>query len=142
MDLHGPGFALAITAICMAAWLINNWIRARHGFSVSDDWGRNLTKTNLDDARKIELLTSDNDRLSGQIGRLEERIAVLQEAEELASVRPDLDGQQIMALLGIRPGPLVGRAYAHLLELRMENGPLSHEQAVAALNAWYAEQQA
>ncbi len=65
-------------------------------------------------------------RLAATYDALEERIAVLLEAEELAAVRPDLDGQQIMALLGIRPGPLVGRAYAHLLELRMEHGPLDH----------------
>ncbi len=79
-------------------------------------------------------------RLAATYDALEERIAVLLEAEELAAVRPDLDGQQIMALLGIRPGPLVGRAYAHLLELRMEHGPLDTERAEAELRAWWAQQ--
>ena len=70
---------------------------------------------------------------------LEGRIAVLAEQEELGRIRPDLDGTAIMELLGVPAGPLVGRAYQHLLALRMEHGPLPHEQAVAALRAW-AEQ--
>jgi poly(A) polymerase len=80
--------------------------------------------------------------LSATYDDLEERIARLREQEELDAIRPDLDGTEIMSILGIAPGPLVGKAYRHLLELRMENGPLSHDQAVAALNAWYAEQTA
>ncbi len=79
-------------------------------------------------------------RLAATYDDLERRIEVLQEAEELASVRPDLDGQQIMALLGIGPGPLVGRAYKHLLELRMEHGPLDPDRAEAELRAWWAAQ--
>ncbi len=46
-----------------------------------------------------------------------------------------------MAVLGIPPGPLVGRAYRHLLELRMERGPLPHDEAVAELRAWYRDQE-
>jgi poly(A) polymerase len=71
---------------------------------------------------------------------LEARIDRLAEEEELARIRPDLDGNEIMALLGIRPGPLVGKAYQHLLELRMEHGPLGHDRAVEELRRW-AEQQ-
>jgi poly(A) polymerase len=71
---------------------------------------------------------------------LELRIARLREQEELDAIRPDLDGTEIMATLGIGPGPLVGRAYQHLLSLRMERGPLGHDVAVAELTAWYAEQ--
>ncbi len=71
---------------------------------------------------------------------LEERIAQLAEEEELASIRPDLDGNAIMRILGIPPGPLVGRAYRHLLELRLEHGPLPPEAAEAELRRWYAEQ--
>ena len=67
---------------------------------------------------------------------LEARIAALAEQEELGRIRPDLDGTAIMALLQLPPGPLVGRAYRHLRELRMERGPLPHEQAVAELHAW------
>jgi poly(A) polymerase len=67
---------------------------------------------------------------------LERRIAELAEREELASIRPDLDGNDIMRLLGIPPGPQVGRAYAHLLELRLEHGPLGSERAAQELLRW------
>ncbi|HTZ44726.1 MAG TPA: CCA tRNA nucleotidyltransferase [Jatrophihabitans sp.] len=73
---------------------------------------------------------------------LERRIERLREQEELDAIRPDLDGTEIMAILGIGPGPAVGRAYKHLLALRMERGPLSHEDAVAELRAWWAATQA
>jgi len=79
-------------------------------------------------------------RLAATYDDLERRISALQEAEQLAAVRPDLDGGQIMALLGVAPGKVVGRAYGHLLELRMERGPLGPERAGAELRAWWAEQ--
>ncbi|MDQ2748355.1 MAG: CCA tRNA nucleotidyltransferase [Pseudonocardiales bacterium] len=79
--------------------------------------------------------------LSEAYDTLEQRIAMLREAEELDSIRPDLDGNEIMATLGIEPGRLVGQAYQHLLTLRMEHGPLGHERAVEELTRWYAEQQ-
>jgi poly(A) polymerase len=69
---------------------------------------------------------------------LEQRIADLAQAEELAAIRPDLDGNQIMALLEIGPGPAVGQAYKHLLALRMEHGPLGPEQAETELRRWWA----
>ena len=71
---------------------------------------------------------------------LEARIARLAEQEELGRIRPDLNGDEIMALLGIPRGPLIGAAYKHLLELRMERGPLPREQAEAELLAWAREQ--
>jgi len=71
---------------------------------------------------------------------LEERIAALRAQEELDAIRPDLDGNAIMELLGIRPGPLVGRAYQHLLALRMERGPLARADAEAELRRWAGEQ--
>ena len=80
-------------------------------------------------------------RLSDTYDSLEARIADLAEREEIASIRPDLDGQQIMAILGISPGPVVGRAYKHLLELRMERGPVDEETAKADLLAWWAAQE-
>lgn len=79
------------------------------------------------------------DALRRSYDDLEERIAVLQEQEELHSIRPDLDGNQIMELLGIGPGREVGEAYRYLLELRLEHGPMSPEDATAALRAWWAE---
>ncbi len=78
------------------------------------------------------------ERLARSYDALEERIARLAEQEELAAIRPDLDGNQIMALLDIPPGRAVGEAYRYLLELRMEHGPLGAERAEAELRAWWA----
>ncbi|WP_031466669.1 CCA tRNA nucleotidyltransferase [Sciscionella sediminilitoris] len=71
---------------------------------------------------------------------LEARIARIGEEEDLAKVRPDLDGNEIMRLLGIPAGPMVGKAWKHLKELRLESGPLEYEDAVAALLDWAREQ--
>ncbi|WP_417220100.1 CCA tRNA nucleotidyltransferase [Arthrobacter sp.] len=71
---------------------------------------------------------------------LERRIAELAEQEEMQAMRPDLDGGQIMKLLGIPPGPAVGRAYKFLLELRLDQGQLGAEAASAALLQWWAGQ--
>ncbi|MBK7623388.1 MAG: CCA tRNA nucleotidyltransferase [Kineosporiaceae bacterium] len=79
-------------------------------------------------------------RLSAAYDDLEERIARLREQEELDAVRPDLDGNAIMALLGIPPGRDVGRAWAHLKELRLDRGPLTREDAEAELLTWWASQ--
>jgi len=81
-----------------------------------------------------------SDRLAFAYDDLEERIAQIAEQEELKAIRPDLDGQQIMALLGIKPGPVVGRAYNFLLELRLDEGPLGEEVATERLRAWWKEQ--
>ncbi|RNL60736.1 CCA tRNA nucleotidyltransferase [Nocardioides marmoriginsengisoli] len=78
------------------------------------------------------------DRLRRTYDELEERIARLSEQEELASIRPDLDGNQIMEILGIPAGREVGEAYKHLLELRLDNGPMSYEDAKTALLEWSA----
>ena len=79
-------------------------------------------------------------RLSQVYDDLEQRITALMAAEELAAVRPDLDGSAIMELLGVPPGPVVGRAYRYLLEMRMERGPLLAETARDELMAWWAQQ--
>ncbi|WP_439565001.1 CCA tRNA nucleotidyltransferase [Microcella sp.] len=78
-------------------------------------------------------------RLRGAYDELEQRIAALAEQEELQAIRPDLDGEQIMALLGIRPGPVVGEAYRFLLELRLDAGPLGAEEAERRLREWFAQ---
>ncbi|MCU1424327.1 MAG: tRNA nucleotidyltransferase [Microbacteriaceae bacterium] len=78
------------------------------------------------------------DRLSFAYDDLEERIAAIAEAEGIAAVRPDLDGEQIMRLLGLSPGPAVGQAYRFLLDLRLDEGPLGEEEAEKRLRAWYA----
>jgi poly(A) polymerase len=71
---------------------------------------------------------------------LEERIARIEAEEDLRAIRPDLDGNEIMELLGLPPGPLVGQAWRHLKELRLDRGPLPHDEAVAELRRWAAEQ--
>lgn len=71
---------------------------------------------------------------------LESRIGELAAQEELAAIRPDLDGNAIMRILGIGPGRDVGAAYAHLLELRLDRGPLGEEEAERELRAWWAGQ--
>jgi len=79
--------------------------------------------------------------LSKRMDELEARIAELREQEELDAIRPDLDGNQVMELLGIGPGRAVGRALAFLMELRLDEGPLGEEEAAARLQAWWAEQE-
>lgn len=88
--------------------------------------------------------TTRNKRKATALSRaydgLEERIAQLQEQEELDSIRPDLDGNQIMETLDVGPGPVIGAAYKFLLELRLENGPMGRDEAVRALKEWWAAQ--
>jgi poly(A) polymerase len=86
--------------------------------------------------------TTRNKRKADQLRRrmddLEVRIAELREQEELASIRPDLDGRAVMAELGIAPGREVGEALAFLLELRLDEGPLGEEEARRRLQGWWA----
>ncbi|MGY4390871.1 poly(A) polymerase [Streptomyces sp. TE12347] len=88
--------------------------------------------------------TTRNKRKANALSRtydgLEERIAQLQEQEELNAIRPDLDGNEIMQVLDVGPGPVIGKAYAFLLELRLENGPMDRDAAVVALKEWWAAQ--
>jgi poly(A) polymerase len=79
-------------------------------------------------------------QLAADYDALEERVARLAAEEDLARVRPDLDGNAIMELLGVPPGPIVGRAWRHLKELRLERGPLSHEEAAEELRRWARDQ--
>ncbi len=90
--------------------------------------------------------TTRNERrareLDGRMDELEERIAELASREELAAMRPDLDGNEVMRHLGLPPGPAVGRALDFLLELRLEEGPLGTDEAYRRLDAWWAAQAA
>ena len=76
-------------------------------------------------------------RLQANYDSLEQRIAELAALEDLQRVRPDLDGNEIMKLLGIPAGPEVGQAWRYLKELRMDRGPLDHDEAVAELQKWW-----
>jgi poly(A) polymerase len=122
-----------------------------HGYG-SGEWTDSAVRRYVTDAgplldRLHKLVRSDcttrNRRraaaLQRSYGSLEERIARLREQEELESIRPDLDGNAIMELLGIPPGPQVGMAYKHLLAVRMERGPQSRDEAEAELRRWAAE---
>ena len=92
----GPDTIIWIVALCTAGWVINNWIRAKHGYPLEDEWGGKTTKELPEAERKIGLLTSENEQLGGKISRLEERIAVLERiatdkgvrlADEIESLR-------------------------------------------------------
>ncbi len=74
--------------------------------------------------------------LARRMDELEERIRQLREQEELDRIRPPLDGRQVMAFLGISPGPLVGDALDHLLEMRLDEGPIAEDEAYRRLAAW------
>ena len=78
-------------------------------------------------------------RLARAYDGLEGRIAELSEQEELARIRPELDGNEIMRILGLRPGPLVGQAYNYMLELRITEGEVGRERAIQALSRWAAD---
>jgi poly(A) polymerase len=122
-----------------------------HGYG-SGEWTDSAVRRYVRDAgdqlERLHVLTRADcttrnqrkaDRLRRSYDDLEARIAQLSEQEELAAIRPDLDGNQIMEILGIPPGREVGEAYRHLLELRLDRGPLTQEQATEALRTWAAE---
>ncbi|WP_251857034.1 CCA tRNA nucleotidyltransferase [Herbiconiux sp. L3-i23] len=101
-----------------------------------------------DDLERLHILTRADvttrnrrkaTRLAAAYDDLEARIEELQEQEELAAVRPDLSGDQIMAALGIAAGPDVGAAYRFLLELRLDEGPLGEDAARERLLAWWQQ---
>jgi hypothetical protein len=95
MNWGGPLFVLAIIGMSMAAWVITTWIRAKHGYPVEGEWGGTVAKTDLDSARKVQLLEAENGKLLGQVSRLEERIAVL---ERIATDPAERTAREIDAL--------------------------------------------
>ena len=123
-----------------------------HGYG-SGDWTDSAVRRYVRDAgpllSRLHALTRADcttrnqakaQRLARAYDRLEEHIAVLAEREELAKIRADLDGNEIMRILGIGSGPLVGKALGYLLELRMEHGPLGTVRATQALLDWAADE--
>jgi poly(A) polymerase len=122
-----------------------------HGYG-SGEWTDSAVRRYVRDAgdqlERLHVLTRADcttrnkrkaDRLRRTYDSLEERIARLSEEEELASIRPDLDGNQIMEILGIGPGREVGEAYRFLLELRMDEGTLTDDEARARLLEWWEQ---
>jgi hypothetical protein len=75
---QGGSFIIAIIAISTLGWMFTTWVRARHGYPVENEWKGTVGRSDPDADRKIALLTSENEKLMGRIGRLEERIAVLE----------------------------------------------------------------
>ncbi|MCP1470020.1 hypothetical protein J3E64_001707 [Sphingobium sp. OAS761] len=78
MNLGGPSFVIAIVAMSTLGWMFTTWIRARHGYPVENEWSGVAHRNDPDAGRKIDLLSSENEKLTGRISRLEERIAVLE----------------------------------------------------------------
>jgi poly(A) polymerase len=121
-----------------------------HGYG-SGEWSDSAVRRYVRDAgpllERLHVLTRADcttrnarkaERLRRTYDDLENRISRLAEQEELAAIRPDLDGQQIMDTLGIPPGPAVGEAYRFLLERRIEAGPLGEDDAREELLAWWS----
>ncbi|MDQ2892593.1 MAG: hypothetical protein M3R64_05820 [Pseudomonadota bacterium] len=95
MNWGGPEFVLILIAISTVGWVVNNWIRARHGYAPSDDWGKPVSRDDPEAARKFALMASENDRLLGQVDRLQERLAVL---ERIATDPAQRTAREIEAL--------------------------------------------
>jgi len=123
-----------------------------HGFS-GGQWSDSAVRRYVTDAGPLlsalhKLVRSDSTTRNARRARaladsydlLQQRIAVLLQAEDLARVRPDLDGNAIMELLDVPAGPVVGKAWRYLKELRMERGPLSRTEAEVELLSWWANQ--
>ncbi len=121
-----------------------------HGYG-SGEWTDSAVRRYVRDAgdqlERLHVLTRADcttrnkrkaERLARTYDALEERIERLSEEEELAAMRPALDGNQIMAILGLKPGRDVGEAYKYLLELRIDEGVLSEAEAEARLREWWA----
>lgn len=123
-----------------------------HGFS-GGEWTDSAVRRYVTDAadqllRLHKLTRADSttrnarkaEALQLSYNKLEQRIAELMAQEELNAIRPDLDGNEIMQILNLKPGPEVGAAYKHMLEVRLEQGPLDRDAAIAELNRWWQSQ--
>jgi len=125
-----------------------------HGFG-EGEWTDSAVRRYVTDAGELlprlhKLVRADvttrNARKAARLQRtydeLEERIADIAAKEDLARVRPDLDGNEIMEILDLKPGPDVGKAWKYMKELRLERGELEHDEAVAELRRWWEEEHA
>ena len=123
-----------------------------HGFS-GGEWTDSAVRRYVTDAadqllRLHKLTRADSttrnarkaEALQLSYNNLEQRIAELMAQEELNAIRPDLDGNEIMQILNLKSGPEVGAAYKHMLEVRLEKGPLDKDAAIAELNRWWQSQ--
>ena len=94
MDMGGPAFVLSIIAMSMVGWIVTSWIRAKHGYPLEGEWGGTISKDDPKATRKIELLSNENEQLTGKITRLEDRIAVLERivTDKPARLSAEIDG--------------------------------------------------
>ena len=126
------------------AELVNLHLRF-HGY-VDEPWTDSAVRRYVKDAghlyERLNRLTradatTQNRRkamvFASAMDEMEQRVRDLKEKEDFDAIRPDLDGNEIMDLLGLEPGPMVGRAYKHMLEYRLDNGPVDHDTAVEEL---------
>jgi hypothetical protein len=95
MSWGGPGFVIAMIAISTAGWLISSWIRARHGYPIENEWSGKSERSDITAERQIALLSNENGDLKKMVGRLEERVAVL---ERIATSRSQRLTDEIDAL--------------------------------------------
>lgn len=86
MRIGGMEFILGIILISTLGWIVTSWIRAKHGYPLEGEWGGTVKKGDPQSERQIELLSTENERLVGQVSRLEDRIAVL---ERIATDQPN-----------------------------------------------------
>ncbi len=78
MDFEGPLFVIVLVAVCTAGWVINNWIRAKHGYPLENEWGGTTPHPAVPAERQITLLSNENAELKSKLVRMEERVAVLE----------------------------------------------------------------
>jgi poly(A) polymerase len=138
------------------AQLVDQHLRF-HGYGDVSDSGQPWTDAAVrryvrdagDELERLHILTRSDcttrnprkaEKLRRAYDELEYRIDELSKQEALDAMRPDLDGQQIMEILGIKPGPVVGRAYKYLLNRRIEEGPLGPDKAREELLTWWSSQ--
>lgn len=95
MNWGSPEAIIAIIAVCIVGGIVNNWIRAKHGYPIEDDNGKIIAKSNPDAERKIELLSNENADLVGKIDLLQERLQVL---ERIATDPAKRTAEEIEAL--------------------------------------------
>lgn len=91
MSFGSPLFVLAIIAISTIGWAFTTWVRARHGYPVENEWSGVAHRSDPDAGRKIDLLSSENEKLNGRISRLEDRIAVLERIATDPAIRTARD---------------------------------------------------
>ena len=75
MEWGGPDFIIAIVAVCTAGWVVNNWIRARHGYALEDEWGG---KTERPGSQAVTELKRENATLKARLDTLEDRAATIE----------------------------------------------------------------